>query len=317
MSKNTPTIGIGACLVGQPVRYNGDSKRQHTHIEKLKEHFAMSSYCPEMAIGLGVPRETVRLVGELGDIRLSDSSTQSKDYTDPMESYAAEVLAQNSDLDGYILVKDSPSCGYERVKRYNEKGNVAGRDATGLFTAALRKLDPLLPMEDEGRLHDPVLRENFITRVYAYQDWKKLYNSGISHHKLTTFWARYKYLVMAHHVSGYQKIGRLLANLEKRPLADVADDFVQLFMESLALKASKKSHANVLQHLLGYLKRKLPSADKQEMSALIEQYRKGVIPLVVPITVMRHHFSHSAQAYIDQQVYMQPYPDALSLRNNI
>jgi uncharacterized protein YbgA (DUF1722 family)/uncharacterized protein YbbK (DUF523 family) len=317
MQTAKPKIGIGACLVGQPVRYNGDSKRQNQHIERLKEHITLKSFCPEMAIGLGVPRDTVRLVGDLETTRLTDSATQMAEYTAPIEAYAAEVLANNPDLDGYILVKGSPSCGFARVKRYNEKGNVSGRDATGMFTAALKRLRPLLPLEEDGRLNDHGLRENFVARVYAYKDWKEFCKTGITHHRLTTFWARYKYLVMAHHVPSYQKMGRILANANGRPLQSVADDFVFLLMQALTRMTSRKSHGNVLQHILGYLKRDLASGERRELNALIEQYRCGTIPLVVPLTLLQHHFKKFHHGYIDQQVFMQPYPEQLSLRNNI
>jgi uncharacterized protein YbgA (DUF1722 family)/uncharacterized protein YbbK (DUF523 family) len=317
MKTAKPKIGIGACLVGQPVRYNGDSKRQNKEIERLKEHITLKSFCPEMAIGLGVPRETVRLVGDLETTRLTDSATQTADYTAPIKAYAADVLANNHDLDGYILVKGSPSCGFARVKRYNEKGNVNGRDATGSFTAALKRLDPLLPLEEDGRLNDHGLRENFITRVYAYKDWKEFCKTGVTHHRLTAFWARYKYIVMAHHVPSYQEIGRLLANPKGKNPQMIADEFAFLLMHALTQMTTRRSHGNVLQHILGYLKKDLGNGDRSELSALIEQYRSGTIPLVVPLTLLKHHFKNFHHAYVDQQVFMQPYPGQLGLRNNI
>jgi uncharacterized protein YbgA (DUF1722 family)/uncharacterized protein YbbK (DUF523 family) len=316
-SKSGPIIGIGACLTGAKVRYSGDSKRKNRHIESLKEHAELRPFCPEVGIGMGVPRETVRLVGELGSERLMDSSTQSKDYSGAMRDYAASLLAANKDMAGYILVKASPTCGLERVKRYNAKGNIMGNDTVGIFAAELMKLDPLLPLEEDGRLNDAGLRENFVTRVYAYNDWRQFRKTPTSHHGLIQFWSRYKYLLMSRHVPSYKSIGRLLANGNARPTEETAELFAQLLMAGLSHMATRKTHTNVLQHIRGYLKRSLESGDKQELDSLIMAYRSGSIPLVVPLTLLRHHFRRHGNDYIDQQVFMQPYPEQLSLRNLI
>jgi len=312
-----PKIGIGACLVGKQVRYNGESKRKNAHIEKFREHTEVVPFCPEVAIGMGVPRETVRLVGELGQERLMDSSTQSVDYTEAMSCYGAQVMSSNPDIAGYILVKGSPSCGFERVKRYNAKGNVVLNDASGIFTQALRGIDPLLPVEEDGRLNDAVLRENFATRVYTYHSWKRFLAQPLSHHGLIGFWSRYKYLLMSHDVQAYKKIGRLLSNAKAQPVGEMAEEFIALLMEGLGKVATRKSHTNVLQHIRGYLKRQLQDFEKREIDALIMEYKSGQIPLVVPLTMLRHHFRHHSSDYIAQQVYMQPYPEQLSLRNHI
>ncbi len=317
MSQDKPEIGIGACLVGQPVRYTGDSKRTNAHIDMLKDHVELRSFCPEVAIGLGVPRATVRLVGDLGNIRLTDSATQTTDHTAPMVDYAAQVFHKNPDMAGYILVKGSPSCGYQRVVRYNEKGSAGPSDASGVFAAALMRLDPLLPLEEDGRLHDDGLRENFVTRVYAYHDWKTLRSDPLTHHRLIGFWARYKYLVMARSTQSYKEIGQLLANSAGASPEQMAEDFIVLVMQALAKLPTRKTHTNVLQHIRGYLKHHLDSGDKSELDALIGQYRNGVVPLVVPLMLLRHHFRNFPAPYIDQQVFMQPYPEQLRLRNSI
>ena len=317
MENNSPTIGIGACLVGKPVRYNGESKRKNQHIEALGEHVTLRSFCPEVGIGMSVPREPVRLVGDLGAERLMDSATQSHDYTEPMQAYAANVLKTAPELCGYILVKASPSCGLERVKRYNSKGNAVLNDSIGIFAAELRKIDPLLPMEEDGRLHDAGLRENFVTRVYAYHAWKAFRQDPITHHGLTEFWSRYKYLLMSHHVPTYKQIGRLLSNAKSTPINETANHFIELLMSGLTRMATRNTHTNVLQHIRGYLKQQLESGEKQEMDALITQYRSGHVPLVVPVTLLRHHFRRHASDYIGKQVFMQPYPEQLSLRNLI
>lgn len=312
-----PQVGIGACLVGQPVRYNGESKRKNAYIDALGEHLALNAFCPEVAIGLGVPRETVRLVGDIGAVKLVDSATQTIEYTVDMQNYAATVFTNNAEMAGYILVKGSPSCGFERVKRYNERGNPLGSDAMGVFADALRRLDPLLPMEEDGRLNDHRLRENFINRVYTYHEWKKLRAEGISLHRLTAFWSSHKYLVMAHHVPSYQAIGRLLANADGEYIDELAETFIRLLMESLQKMATRKSHSNVLEHLRGYLKKHLNGDDKAELGRLIEQYRVGMVPLIVPLTMLRHHFRLHRNPYIERQSFLAPYPEQLGLRNNI
>lgn len=317
MTNNKPLVGISACLIGQPVRYSGDSKRKNHHIEALKSHLNLNSFCPEMAIGMGVPRETIRLVGELSETRLLDSKTQTKDFTEPMQAYAIEVFEKTPQLAGYILVKGSPSCGYERVKRYNSKGNPLASDAMGLFAEGLRKQDPLLPMEEDGRLNDNALRENFIGRVFAYHDWQQFKETAISHKGLIDFWARYKYQVMTHHIGNYKAIGQLLANAKLRSVPDMAQEFIRLLMQSLETMATRKSHSNVLEHIRGYLKKSLNSADKQELGGLIKQYREGDVPIVVPLTLLRHHFKRHANAYIEKQVFFLPYPEQLGLRNYI
>jgi uncharacterized protein YbgA (DUF1722 family)/uncharacterized protein YbbK (DUF523 family) len=317
MTNSKPHVGIGACLVGQPVRYSGDSKRKNSNIEILKSHLSLNSFCPEMAIGMGVPRETIRLVGELGETQLMDSKTQTKDFTDPMKAYAIEVFDKNPQLAGYILVKGSPSCGYERVKRYNSKGNPIASDSMGLFAEGLRKLDPLLPMEEDGRLNDNALRENFIGRVFAYHDWKQLNENTVSHKCLIDFWARYKYKVMTHHIGNYKAIGQLLANAKLLSLAETAGEFIRLLMQSLEAMATRKSHSNVLEHIRGYLKKSLSSADKQELGGLIKQYREGIVPIVVPLTLLKHHFKRHENAYIEKQVFFSLYPEQLGLRNHI
>ncbi len=314
-AQDKPLMGIGACLAGKPVRYNGQTKSPNTHVRDLAEAFEMRSFCPEMGIGMGVPRAPIHLVGVPGDVRALDVETHSNDYTAQLADYARTVLSLAPDLSGYILVKGSPSCGYDRVKRYASNGYGIASDEQGVFAAALGREDPLLPLEDDGRLNDPGLRESFVTRAYAYHDWKQLCASGLSAHKLISFYSRYKYLVMAHHVPGYKALGRMLADAGKRPLDGLAAEFVSELMASLARRATLRSHTNVLFHLSGYLKRTVPAAERQRLKDLIEQYRQGHIPLVVPLTMLKHHFANNPNAYIDGQVFMAPYPDELKLRN--
>jgi uncharacterized protein YbgA (DUF1722 family)/uncharacterized protein YbbK (DUF523 family) len=308
-------MGIGSCLAGNAVRYNGETKRPNQHVKAISASFEMRAFCPEMGVGMGVPRPPIHLVGPEDDVRALDVATHTDDYTDQLAAYAGKVLELAPELCGYILVKGSPSCGYERVKRYLDNGASAASDQRGVFAAALGLADPLLPLEDDGRLNDPALRESFVTRAYTYHDWKLLLEEGLSPRGLVEFYSRYKYLIMAHHVPTYRELGRLVADAGTQPLEELADTFIGKLMQGLTQRATLRSHSNVLFHLAGYLKRDLPAAERQRLAELIDQYRLGLVPLVVPVTMLKHHFANKPNAYIDQQTYMAPYPDELKLRN--
>jgi uncharacterized protein YbgA (DUF1722 family)/uncharacterized protein YbbK (DUF523 family) len=310
-----PVMGIGSCLAGNAVRYNGETRRPNQHVRVICENFEMRAFCPEMGIGMGVPRPPIHLVGAGSSVRALDVATHSRDYTDQLADYARKVLEAAPEISGYILVKGSPSCGYDRVKRFLENGSGAAADQQGIFAAALGSADPLLPLEDDGRLNDPGLRESFITRVYTYHDWKKFCAEGPSVHRLIAFYSRYKYLVMAHHEATCRELGRLLADAGGQPFEALSRAFVSRLMWGLTQRATRRSHSNVLYHIAGYLKRELPSEERQRLAGLIEQYRLGLVPLVVPITMLKHHFANRPNAYIEQQLYMAPFPEALRLRN--
>lgn len=310
-----PVMGIGSCLAGNAVRYNGQTKSPNQYVRTLGENFELRAFCPEMGAGMGVPRPPIHLVGDDNGVRALDVSSHSNDFTDKLAGYAGTVLSLAPDLCGYILVKGSPSCGYDRVKRYAMNGHSIASDQQGIFAAALAVADPLLPLEDDGRLNDPGLRESFVTRAYTYHDWKQLLATGLTAQKLLAFYSRYKYLVMAHHVPSYKLIGPMLANAGKADLDALAKEFIHTLMNALSQRATRRSHSNVLFHLSGYLKRDVSSEERQRLKALIEQYRCGHIPLVVPLTMIKHHFANSPNAYIDSQVFMTPYPDELQLRN--
>ncbi|CAA0121694.1 Uncharacterised protein [Halioglobus japonicus] len=316
-SKTTqkPLLGIGSCLAGNPVRYNGETKKPNEFVRGISEHFDTRAFCPEMAIGLGVPRPPIRLVGDEDAVRIVDVKTQTHDYTDAIADYAQQVLQQAPSLCGYILVKGSPSCGYGRVKRYSQDGQHLASDQNGVFADALALADPLLPLEDDGRLNDPGLRESFVTRACAYHDWKLLMGEGLTAHRLIAFYTRYKYLVMAHHVPSYKSLGPLVANASQLSLQELATQFIHELMAALTHRATRRSHSNVLFHLAGYLKRTITTAQRQRLAALIEDYRTGQVPLVVPVTLLKHHFSDNPNAYIDGQVFLDPYPEELRVRN--
>ena len=310
-------VGIGSCLTGKPVRYNGDHKRTNPHIAALSDHVKLVPICPEVGIGLGVPRETIRLVVEGDTTRLKNSSTQTIDHTDAMHDLGEQMTPLIKQLSGYIFVKGSPSCGLERVSRYNEKGNFKDQKGIGIFAEKLLEIEPLLPVEEDGRLHDPLLRERFIVQVYTWQAWKELIKDDYSIKDLIQFWAKSKYLIMSRHYPSYKKIGQLLAQPNKESPAETAQQLITLIMSALKILPSRKAHTNVLQHMKGYLKNKLSQTESKDIDEKIEQYRLHRVPLIVPMSLLQHQFKEHPHPYIEQQVFMSPYPEQLGLRNNI
>jgi uncharacterized protein YbgA (DUF1722 family)/uncharacterized protein YbbK (DUF523 family) len=312
----TIRIGISACLLGQEVRFDGGHKRDAFLTEVLAPHVEWVPVCPEVEVGMGTPRETLRLVREDGRVRMITTRT-AVDYTDAMDGWAAgrvDALARE-DLDGYVLKKDSPSCGMERVKVYGAAGAV--RDGRGLFAAALLARLPLLPVEEEGRLCDPRLRENFVERVFAYRRLKDLFSGRWSQGSLVRFHTAHKMSLLSHSTTAYQEMGRLVAagtGVAKRQLRE---RYETLFMSTLALPATTRRHTNVLTHMAGHLKGKLDAASRQELLESIEEYRKGFVPLVVPLTLIAHHVRVHAIEYLAGQLYLQPHPRELMLRNHV
>lgn len=310
-------LGISACLLGERVRYNGGHKRSALCTEILAEHFELVPVCPETAIGLGTPRPAIRLVGDANAPRAVVPQEQNRDLTAELRAQGARVARELDDISGFVLMHKSPSCGLHRVKLYRDNGHLAEASTRGVFAASLHQLRPELPLEDEGRLHDPVLRENFLNRVFVYGRWQRLLAGGLSQQGLLDFHARHKYLLMATHPQQQKALGRLLSNLANQNLVDLAPLYFRQLMAALSRPATRGTHSNVLQHLSGYLKQHLGNAERTELQRLIEQYRTGVIPLVVPLTLLRHHFNRHPDAYVANQDYLQPYPDDLSLRNAI
>ncbi|MEW8505236.1 MAG: DUF523 and DUF1722 domain-containing protein [Candidatus Thiodiazotropha sp.] len=312
-----PIIGVSACLLGHNVRYDGGHKRDRFITESLGNVVEFLPVCPEAAIGLGVPRPMIHLIGNPRHPRLVGVQDSGVDVTERMADYAADQVNLLDEISGYILKKNSPSCGMERVKVYAENGGHCVRKGTGAFARVLMEQRPLLPVEEEGRLNDAVLRENFINRVYAYQRWHKLHASGLTAARLIAFHTDHKYLVMSHSQAAYQRLGRLLSNLSKSDIKRIADNYIHELMPAMKRRVTRKRHVNVLQHIMGYLKKRIGSDDKRELSASIEAYRRGETPLVVPITLFRHYFRHHPDEYMARQIYLQPHPDSLGLRNAI
>ena len=310
-------IGISQCLLGSPVRFNGGHKHSRLCTVQLGDCFELVPFCPEVSIGLGTPREPIRLVGDPSQPRVVGSKTSSLDVTDELRSYGRKVANEQTQLCGFILMQKSPSCGMERVKVYQANGYPAQGTAAGAFAAELMRQRPLLPVEEEGRLHDPVLRENFVTRVMVYAAWQQLQFEGLSAESLLAFHARHKYLLLAHHPEHYQRMGRLLANLSAVDLPHIAETYFELLMVALKKVANRGTHSNVLAHIAGHFKRVLSSDERQELDTLIADYRQGQVPLVVPLTLLKHHLMKHPDDYLHQQAYLQPHPPGLSLRNAI
>ena len=311
----TIRLGISACLTGAMVRYNKGHKHSALCTEQLGRHFEWVPVCPEMAIGLGTPRQPIRLIGHADSPRAMGSIDSSLDVTDALKAYGEQIAATLTDISGYIFMQKSPSCGMERVKVYHPNSQSIIGTSAGLFAKALMQARPDLPTEEDGRLHDPVLRENFVTRVFAYAHWQQLLKEGLSRNALYGFHARYKYQLMANSRVHYQSLGKLLGQSAKEPLEPLAARYFSELMQALKIPATRGSHTNVLQHIAGYLKRGISTQDKQELHNTIIQYQQGIVPLVVPMALIKHHFGHHPDPYIAQQIYIQPHPEDLGLRN--
>ncbi|MCU7845095.1 MAG: DUF523 and DUF1722 domain-containing protein [Candidatus Thiodiazotropha sp. (ex Monitilora ramsayi)] len=312
-----PIVGVSACLLGHQVRYDGGHKKNAFITDSLSEHLELLPICPETEIGLGIPRPTIRLMGDIEHPRLVGTVDPTMDVTDTMECYSERQVQKLGELCGYILKKDSPSCGMERVKIYNVSGTHPTRRGSGVFARILMQRHPLLPVEEEGRLNDAVLRENFINRIFVMQRWRSMHQTGLTAARMIEFHTAHKYLVMAHSQAAYQRLGRLLSDLSNRDLSAIAQVYIEELMPTLKRRVTRRRHVNVLQHIMGYLKKHIESGDKVELSESIEAYRRGETPLVVPITLLRHYFRRHHDPYMEQQIYLRPYPEKLGLRNTI
>lgn len=305
-------IGISSCLLGQRVRYDANHKLDTYITETLGRHFEFVPVCPEVAIGLGVPRPPIRLVGDPDDPRAVGVKNPSLDVTEKLAAYGRQQAERLAILSGYILKSKSPSCGMERVKVYGSGG--ASRPGRGLYAAAFMAERPTLPVEEEGRLGDPTLRANFVERVFAYHGWQRLARQGVTAKRLVAFHTAHKLTVMAHGERG-DPLGRLVARAGGGDPHAVGEEYLRRFMAILARPATRARHTNVLMHVLGYLRRALDPEDRRELRELIEQYRTSALPLSVPITLLRHHFRRHPDPWISQQVYLYPDPRELALRD--
>ncbi|MGE3276882.1 MAG: YbgA family protein [Vicinamibacterales bacterium] len=318
-------IGISRCLLGDEVRWDGGHKRDRFLVETFGHYVEWVPVCPEVESGLPVPRETMRLEaspeggttvnGRLVRLVFPKSGG---DWTDEMAGWAgARVRAlARDDLDGFILKSNSPSCGMERVRIY-QPGRPAEKKGRGVFAEALMSQLPHLPVEEEGRLSDPRLRENFIERVFAYRRLKALFAGRWGVGDLVRFHTAHKLTLLAHKPAAYRALGRLVAEAKGTPREQLRTQYVEGFMTAMAAPATPAKHANVLQHMLGHLRGRLDAEDRAEVLELIEDHRRGLVPLIVPVTLLRHHVRRLGVAYLEGQTYLDPHPRELALRNHV
>lgn len=315
MKNITIKVGISSCLLGNPVRYNGGHKHHSYITSTLGQFFEFIPFCPEVDIGMEIPRPPIRLELIINQVHCVGVNNPGQDVTMELKQSAQQQQSWHKQLCGYILKKDSPSCGMERVKLY--KNNMPERVGQGIYAAQMMENFPELPVEEEGRLGDPKLRENFIQRVYVVARWKSMLDDGLDAKALTNFHARHKLIIMSHNQNDVRSLGRLLADINKDNIASVAEQYLQQLMRSLRVIATRGNHVNVLQHIQGYLKKELDSDDKKELLVTFERYAKGELPLIVPVTLLNHHFRKNPDPYITHSYYMNPHPEELSLLNNI
>jgi uncharacterized protein YbgA (DUF1722 family)/uncharacterized protein YbbK (DUF523 family) len=308
-------VGVSSCIVGEEVRWNGGHSRQRYLTDVLGRFVDYVPICPEVEVGMGVPRPTVRLVGDGDDLRMIDPKN-GVDWTSAMNRLSRErsdALA-GDDLCGFVLKKDSPTCGLMRVRVYGEHG--ARKDGQGLFATALVRRLPYLPVEEEGRLNDPLIRENFVERVFAYRRLKDLFVSGWTLSDIVEFHTREKLLLRAHDEVRYRELGRLVAGARDVPRAAFKDDYMDRFMEAMGRMATVAKHVNVLQHMVGFLRKVDDESGRKEMQEAIEDYRAGLVPLVVPTTLVRHLARRHDQTLLLESSYLSPHPKELMLRNH-
>jgi len=310
-------LGVSACLLGEPVRYDGGHKRDLFLTGTLADYVEWVPVCPEVELGLGVPREAIRLVGRPEAPRFVRERT-GEDLTPRMRRYAEDRVRQLAalELDGYVLKRASPSCGLFRVRVYRD-GGVPSGDGRGVFAAALVERLPMLPVEEEGRLADPALRENFVERVFAMARWRAFVAGHPRPRALVAFHTAQKFAVLAHSAEQYTRLGRLVAKAGRSLAREVVDEYGRGLMTALSVRTSRGRHANVLQHLAGFLKRELGPDERAELAEVIAEYRGGLVPLVVPITLLKHHVRRLGVTYLADQVYLNPHPKELMLRNHV
>ncbi len=313
----TVRIGVSSCLLGQKVRFDGGHKRDAFLVDTFGEFVEWVPVCPELEVGMGLPREAIRLVRSDAGIRLVGVRSAT-DHTESMTTYSVrrtEKLAREN-LDGYILKKDSPSCGMERVKIYDPNGSPA-RTGRGLFAEALLARFPLLPVEEEGRLCDPRLRDNFIERVFAYRRLRDMFAGRWTTGALVTFHTAHKLTLLAHAPAVYKALGQIVAHAAERPRAEVQAAYEEAFMRGMGTIATPRKHVNVLQHMIGYFRDVLDDDSRAELAQSIADYKEEILPLVVPVTLFRHHVRRCGISYLAGQTYLEPHPKELMLRNHV
>lgn len=310
-------LGISSCLLGHAVRYDGGHQLDRYLRDTLGQFVQFVPVCPETECGLPIPREAMRLTGAIDAPRLITRNS-GIDHTERMLTWVRKRLAELDleQLCGFIFKKNSPSSGWLRVKVYNAKGQPVPK-GSGLFAGAFHKRFPLIPVEEEGRLHDPRLRENFIERIFALKRWRNCLSGGQGLGRLVDFHSREKLLLLSHSPTHYRQMGRLVAGGKGRQTSELYREYEEMFLTALQLKTTVAKNVNVLQHIMGYFKKQLDRGEKQELLEILGQYRSGFLPLVVPITLVNHYVRKYGQSYLARQTYLSPHPVALQLRNHV
>jgi len=310
-------MGVSACLLGQQVRYDGGHKHDRYITDILGEYLEFVPVCPEVEAGFPIPRETFRLVGDPESPRLV-TTRSNVDHTERMLAWAEKRVAEleKENLCGFIFKSDSPNSGLSRVKVYNAKG-MAEKKGVGLFARAFTQHFPLLPVEEEGRLNDAKLRETFIEQIFTLKRWRETMAGGRSMKNLVDFHTRHKLLLLAHSPVHAKRMGKLVAEGKQMPIGEATTHYEGLLIETLRLKTTVKKNMNVLEHILGYFKAQLSADEKQEMLEIFDRYRREFVPLIVPVTLLNHYVRKFDQPYLKQQVYLNPHPIALKLRNHV
>jgi len=315
--ENRIKIGISTCLLGENVRYDGGHQWDRYITGTLGAYFDFVPVCPEVECGLPVPREAMRLVGDPDAPRLV-TIRSGEDHTDRMRTWADGRLRslEKEDLCGFIFKGGSPSSGMERVKVYDANG-VPAKKGRGVFARAFMARFPRIPVEEDGRLHDPNLRENFIERIFALKRWRDVLSAGKTVGNLVAFHTQNKLLSLAHSEKHYRAMGKLVAGGKSLPPDRLYAEYERLLMEALALRSTARKNTNVLQHMMGYFKKDLTPDEKQELLEVIDAYREELVPLIVPVTLMKHYVRKYDQSYLARQTYLNPHPLALRLRNHV
>jgi uncharacterized protein YbgA (DUF1722 family)/uncharacterized protein YbbK (DUF523 family) len=310
-------IGISSCLLGQKVRFDGGHKRDRYLTDVLGQWLTWVPVCPELEIGLGIPRPSIRLESAKPAAILVEPGS-GRQLTEEMQVYAKRKVKelQQLELDGFILKKGSPSCGMERVRVYG-RGGVPTKNGVGVFARELMQDWPNLPVEEEGRLNDPLLRERFIAHVFCRNRWRSTARAGLTRRRLIEFHTAHKLQMRSHNEASYRRLGRIVASAGTVPDRELFRSYEDEMHTALSSRASAKRHTNVLFHALGYLKKVLEPFEKQELVQLIEDYRNGLVPLIVPITLLRHHVAKHEIPYLEGQLYLEPHPRELMLRNRV
>lgn len=309
-------VGISACLTGQSVRHDGGHRHSRYCTDVLADCFDLQPLCPEAGAGLGVPRPAMQLVANQGALMLRENR-DTREHTAALSGWIEATLPRLAGLRGFILMQKSPSCGMARIPVYDGAGQVIHRRGTGLFAAALMERYPLMPVEEAGRLNDAGLLENFVERVFAYDDWLSMEEAGLTRQGLIDFHTRHKFQLLAHCQRTYRALGPLLADFSAAPLETIAQRYIQAFMPALTGPVSPGAHANAMLHLLGYFRDRLDAAERGALVEQVEAYMRGEVPLVVPMTLLRLAQRRFPSDYVAAQHYLRPYPDHLGLRNRL